>query len=128
MDKIMENIEKFRKISFETHKCKMAAMEHIKELLLQYKGGNVEISEIANEMSIDQIFVAYDGGYHPERDSNLFSEVENVYLDDKGVVKVETEDGEMELHNLMANEVMEIVEWLYECKEDIEKYKEEYCD
>ena len=63
----------------------------------------------------DYVCVAYDGGRHPEYDSNVFSAVRGVFLNDKGHVCLETEDcEEYDIQNINWDELYDVAMFIYE--------------
>ena len=58
----------------------------IKDYLKKH-GNSVDITECE-----DMISVTYDGGIHPEYNSNAFSMVEGIYLNENGAIYLQTED------------------------------------
>ena len=79
-----------------SRKLKAECVNHIKEILDKCPDRRVgwDIDEIY-EMGLDPICISYDGGNHPEYASNVFSEVECVYLDEYDKIVIECEDGPM---------------------------------
>ncbi len=121
---IESNIENLRKTWKEIIKIRYIATMQIKDFLAAF-GGSVDVKDISNEYDTESLCVIYDGGGHPEYKSNAFSEVEIIYLED-GEVKVETEDTTMEISELLDTEVLEVLQWLYAYREEIEKFTKEF--
>lgn len=122
INKIEDNLKRYDEAYKLIAKCAENAIPQIKEIVNHYSG-SVEVCEIAMEMGVESISVNYDGGNHPEYGSNVFSEVERVYVREDRLF-VETEDADIEASDLSATEIMTILEWLYNYHTDgtIEKY------
>lgn len=124
MNYIEKNIKEYEEACDTISTCAMAAVKQVKDIVGFYNN-SVEVSLIAMEMGVENISVAYDGGNHPEYASNVFSEVERVYVREDRLF-VETEDADIEFSDLSSMEAMAILQWLYEYHKDgtIKKYYE----
>lgn len=128
MNEIEKNIKEYEAACYVISACATAAIKQVKDIVGVYNN-SVEVSLIAMEMGVESISVAYDGGNHPEYDSNVFSEVERVYVREDRLF-VETEDADIEFSDLSSMEEMTILQWLYEYHKDgtIKKYYTEFVD
>ena len=64
------------------------------------------------------ITVTYDGGRHPEYNTNAFSSVEGIFLKD-GEIYLDTEDdGEYSINNINLEELYNLAEYVYEYVEE----------
>ncbi len=88
----MAKEKKFQRLAdnyFSTGKLlRSACMSYIKKVL---KENNNEISWDVDEFD-ETVTVTYDGGRHPEYDSNAFSCVYGVRLNERGKILLNTED------------------------------------
>lgn len=109
---IEDNLKRYNEAYKVIAKCANDAIPQMKEILRRYNGA-VDVGQIALEMGVESINVNYDGGNHPEYDSNVFSEVERVYIVDDRLL-VETEDTYIEACDLSAIETLNLLEWLYD--------------
>ena len=66
------------------------SIEWMKEVLSKRPEKSVKVPEDAD--GIDLFCVPYDGGSHPEYASNVFAYVENIYLDKKGNIMLDTDE------------------------------------
>ncbi len=84
--------------------------------LLALNGGKIEFHEYDEDgVQIDDnsFCVSYDGGNHPEYDSNCFSEVRSVYIKD-GEIYLDTEDcDEYSIKNVSDREIIEMCLYIY---------------
>lgn len=88
IEKIKNQLEAEKTIRIDAHK---AIIEVIKEIVAA-NGGEIEMTELYDEFDILPIAVAYDGGNHPEYDSQMFSEVKLVSINKRGELVFELED------------------------------------
>lgn len=109
---IEDNLKRYNEAYKVIAKCANDAIPQMKEILRRYNGA-VDVGQIALEMGVESINVNYDGGNHPEYASNVFSEVERVYIVDDRLL-VETEDTHIEACDLSAIETLNLLEWLYD--------------
>ena len=84
--------------------------------LLALNGGKIEFHEYDEHgLQIDDnsFCVSYDGGDHPEYDSNCFSEVRSVYIKD-GEIYLDTEDcDEYSIKRVSDREIIEMCLYIY---------------
>ena len=84
--------------------------------LLCLNGGEIHFHEYDEHGLIldDNSFcVSYDGGNHPEYDSNCFSEVKSVYIKD-GEIYLDTEDCcKYSIKNVSDREIIELCLYIY---------------
>jgi len=84
--------------------------------LLALNGGKIEFHEYDEDgVQIDDnsFCVSYDGGNHPEYDSNCFSEVRSVYIKD-GEIYLDTEDcDEYSIKHVSDREIIEMCLYIY---------------
>lgn len=69
-----------------------------------------------NGDAIDDLYVtvSYDGGRHPEYASNAFSNVNYVYINDKGKIVLDIDDcEEYEIENITFDELYALSEFVY---------------
>ena len=81
-----------------------------------------DIEEIVldNENLPEYISVSYDGGNHPEYNSNVFSSVERVYLDSDGGVLLDTEDAsKYSISNITTEELYELCDFIIKYKKEL---------
>lgn len=103
---ITETAQKFFELS---RKLNEDCENNIKELLNE-NGKKIEWDyEELDEYGLDEITMAYDGGNHPEYASNCFSTVKRVFLDDKGEIVIDVQDGRIWWqHHANAYEIYEL--------------------
>lgn len=106
MEKYQETFEKRSELSIQLkNECK----EYIINTLKSRESH--KISFYAEEYCDYQPTVVYDGGRHPEYDSNAYSSVEEVYLDEKGELHIDIEDcSDYSTDSLSADEWYDIAE------------------
>lgn len=95
MEKFEETFEKFNDIEGQLYlDCKT----YLEKILKKLPNNEIFINE---DMSIT---VEYDGGNHPEYDSNCFSQVSKVYLKENGKVYLSIEEtDEYSIENIDAS-------------------------
>lgn len=73
--------------------CKKAAVEYIKKNLATFENGRLEFEKVDPEFedNTGELCVTYDGGNHPEYDTNPYSTVNAIYLD-KDEIYLDTVD------------------------------------
>jgi hypothetical protein len=69
-------------------------IEFIKEVAMAWQGKQFPLQTINREFDVEDAYccIVYDGGNHPEYASNACSEVEGVFIDDKGKLALSIED------------------------------------
>jgi len=69
-------------------------IEFIKEVATAWQGKQFPLQTINREFDVEDAYccIVYDGGNHPEYASNACSEVEGVFIDDKGKLALSIED------------------------------------
>lgn len=84
-----------------------------KEFLSTMLLGNGSCIDLLHEKGHVQMSVNYDGGNHPEYNTNVFSNVYSVFNKD-GKIYVEIEDDdEYDINNLSTDELVGICELIY---------------
>lgn len=102
-EELNEKIKALYRLSLEV---KNECIKYLTDLL--HKNGN-KINWRDNAAVAKFLTVAYDGGKHPEYDSNVFSTVYGVEIDDKGLITLDTEDcGEYEIDYVSTMELVDI--------------------
>lgn len=92
-----------------------AAICNIKTYLINLNTTELEVGGEAYEeyqMNNGSLYIAYDGGNHPEYASNMFSEVETIKVDDSNEIVIETEDGVMREQFIAMSDLGAIEEYL----------------
>lgn len=116
--------ELYETFSEASNKLRHECAKHIKEILNKCKDKRVGwLTDDLYEMGFDSIYISYDGGNHPEYASNVFSEVECVYLDKNDNIVIDCEDGRMYAQNITTAELYEICDFL-ECYSTYEPEEE----
>ena len=110
--KIEKNIKEYEAACNVLTACANNAIKQIKDIVKTYKN-SIDVSKISSDMGLSGVCLIYDGGNHPEYASNVFSEVERVYVREDRLF-VETEDEDCEASDLPAMELMEILGWIYD--------------
>lgn len=123
MNKYKELAETFFEAS---NKLRFECLKHIKEILNKCPDRRVSwLTDDLYDMGFDSIYISYDGGNHPEYASNVFSEVEAVYLDEYDNIVVDCEDGRMYAENITNTaELYEVCDFI-ECYSTYEPEDEE---
>ena len=84
--------------------------------LLALNGGEIQFHEYDEDgvrIDFNSFCVSYDGGNHPEYDSNCFSEVRSVYIKD-GEIYLDTEDcDEYGIKYVSDREIIEMCLYIY---------------
>lgn len=83
---------------------------------LKKNNGSIEFFDNeGNAIDDEYVSVAYDGGRHPEYNSSAFSQVDGIYLNEKGniVLNIE-EDNEYDINNISWDELYDVAEFVYE--------------
>ena len=84
--------------------------------LLALNGGEIQFHEYDEEgvqIDFNSFCVSYDGGNHPEYNSNCFSEVRSVYIKD-GEIYLNIEDSdEYSIKNVSDREIIELCLYIY---------------
>lgn len=75
-------------IRIKTHK---AMIETIKEIVAS-NGGEIDMVDLYDQFGFMPLAVAYDGGNHPECNSQMFSEVKCISINERGELLFELED------------------------------------
>lgn len=68
-----------------------AMVNSIKEIVAS-NGGSIDMVDLYDEFDFIPIAVCYDGGFHPEYSSSMFSQLKSVFLDGNGILSFELED------------------------------------
>ena len=86
----------------------------LKKVLKKFENRNIEFYDTdGNAIDDKYVSVAYDGGRHPEYASSAFSNVNSVYLNNKGRVVLDIEDcDEYEIENLSFDELYAVAEFV----------------
>ena len=86
--------------------------KHLRKVLKTQPAKRVLIDEEEiDNYELDVLTIAYDGGNHPEYDSNLFSRVESVELVDNEIY-IHTEDGVMSEHYISVYDLFNVCEYV----------------
>ena len=104
----MEKIIKLQEeIDKKQRKVRKGCIEYLKKVVKK-AGGTICMDD-----EEDVVIVAYDGGRHPEDDSNLYSAVESVFLKD-GKLYLSIEDcDEYEINRVDTDEVYAVAVFVY---------------
>ena len=104
----MEEIIKLQEeIDKKQRKVRKGCIEYLKRAT-EKAGGTICMDD-----EEDVVMVAYDGGRHPEYDSNLYSVVESVFLKD-GKLYLSIEDcDEYEIDRVVTDEVYAVAVFVY---------------
>lgn len=96
-------------------RIRKAFISNIKTYLINLNTTELEVTGEAYDeyqMNNGSLYIAYDGGNHPEYASNMFSEVETIKVDDSNEIVIETEDGVMREQFIAMNDLGAIEEYL----------------
>lgn len=101
-------IELKNQIAEKERQIKNGCIDYLKKTIKEVGG------TICTEGEEDTLTVTYDGGRHPEYDTNAFSEVNNIFLkDDK--IYLDTEDcEEYSIDRINDDEVYDVAMFVYE--------------
>lgn len=111
-----KTIELFESIQPVREEVRKRCISYLKRVLKKRDGNSISFFD-NDGFAIDDQYatVSYDGGRHPEYDSNVFSNVEAVYLDKKGNVVLETEDtSDYSVDNITWDELYDLACFVYE--------------
>jgi len=101
MEKFQETYEKWAELNRQLYAdCK----EYLEDVLKKTPDNEIVINEDA------MICVPYDGGNHPEYDSNCFSNVSRVYLKNDAVYLDIEETNEYPISNIDANSLCDVAD------------------
>ena len=93
--------------------------EFIQNVLKAWGGDGFDFSAIQRVFNYDDAYitVVYDGGRHPEYNSNAFSEVELVHLNnEKSIVQFDTEDEEdCNIDRFDVDDIYEVADAMVDC-------------
>jgi hypothetical protein len=83
---------------------------------LKKNNGSIEFFDNdGNAIDDEYVSVAYDGGRHPEYNSSAFSQVDGIYLNEKGNIVLNIEDdNEYDINNISWDELYDVAEFVYE--------------
>ena len=88
-------------------KLRQECIDYISEKLKENK--KIDLYDEEKDIEGESIYVAYDGGNHPEYASNLYSLVYDVHLNNNGKVALNTEDADdYEIDRLETMEIYDI--------------------
>ena len=100
-------IELKEQIAEKERQIKKGCIDYLKKTIK-------EVGTICTEGEEDVLTVTYDGGRHPEYDTNAFSEVNNIFLKD-GKIYLDTEDcEEYSIDRINDDEVYDVAMFVYE--------------
>lgn len=101
-------IELKKQITEKEHQIKKGCIDYLKKTIKELGG------TICTDGEEDTLTVTYDGGRHPEYDTNAFSEVSSIYLKD-GKIYLDTEDcEEYSIDRINDDEVYNVAMFVYE--------------
>ena len=110
-----KTIELFESIQPVREQIRKSCISYLKRVLK--KRENFCIGFYTNNGdAIDDLYVtvSYDGGRHPEYASNAFSNVNYVYINDKGRIVLDIDDcEEYEIENITFDELYALSEFVY---------------
>lgn len=106
-----KTIELREEVNDTLTKIRKESLRYIKKMLKKYNG-SIDFSELED---VCLPSVCYDGGRHPEYDTNAFSSVFSVFLNADNEVCLEIDDcDEYEISRINWDEVFEIGKFIYE--------------
>ena len=107
MERVKEILEQIRPLQTEAQQRSIA---YLKKVLEEAEGKRIDIDE---EKS-GYLWVTYDGGRHPEHNSNVFSTLHGVFLNEQGRICLEIDDcEEYEIDRINWDDVVSIAEYIY---------------
>ena len=92
--------------------------EFMQNVLKAWGGDGFDFSAIQRVFNYDDAYitVVYDGGRHPEYNSNAFSEVELVHLNEKSIIQFDTEDSEdCNIDRFNVDDIYAVAEAMVDC-------------
>lgn len=112
MKKVNELLDQMQPMRAEVKKRCLA---YLKRVLKKAKDKRLDFyDENGNGYGGEFVCVSYDGGRHPEYGSNVFSNVNGIFLNDKGEVTLDTEDdSEYKIENITWDELVNVADYVY---------------
>ena len=112
MKKVNELLDQMLPMRAEVKKRCLA---YLKRMLKKAEGNRLDFyDEDGNGYGGEYVCVSYDGGRHPEYASNVFSSVRGIFLNDKGVVTLDTEDDdEYSMSSITWDELVNVADYVY---------------
>lgn len=108
MERVKEILEQIRPLQKEAQQRSEA---YLKKVLEEAEGKCIEIDEEES----GYLCVTYDGGRHPEYDSNPFSTIHAVFLNEQGNICLDIDDcGEYGIDRINWDDVVSIAEFIYD--------------
>lgn len=108
MERVKEILKQIRPLQNEAQQRSEA---YLKKVLEETEGKRIEIDE---EKS-GYLWVNYDGGRHSEYNSNVFSTVHGVFLNEQGRICLDIDDcEEYEIDRINWDDVVSIAEFIYD--------------
>lgn len=106
-------IELKKQIAEKERQIKNGCIDYLKKTIKEL-GGAICTDGEEDTLTGDTLTVTYDGGRHPEYDTNAFSEVSSIYLKD-GKIYLDTEDcEEYSIDRINDDEVYNVAMFVYE--------------
>ena len=105
MEKRNEIKERNEKVCREMSELKTLMVDELKEIVKEK--GEIDLVD-DDDCNYSPVYVGYDGGRHPEYQSNLFSEVYSVKMVEKDVLVAETEDDDIVIDTMPYADVLAI--------------------
>ena len=124
-----KTIELFESIQPVREQIRKRCISYLKRVLKKREGKSILLyDEDGDAIDDEYVTVTYDGGRHPEYDSNAFSNVGAVYLDEKGNIMLDTDDcDEYEIDNITWDELYTLAEYVYNHALPFWKAQENMC-
>lgn len=108
MERVKEILGQIRPLQEEA--CQRSKA-YLKKVLEEAEGKRIDIDEEES----GYLWVTYDGGRHPEYNSNVFSVVHGVFLNEQGNICLDIADcEEYEIDRITWDDVVSIAEFVYD--------------
>ena len=113
MKKVNQLLKEIQPIRAEINKRCIA---YLKRVLKKAENHSIDFydEEHGEYIGGELVCVTYDGGNHPEYASNAFSNVNGIYLNERGQILLHTEDCDCyEIESITWDEVIYLADYVY---------------
>ena len=113
MKKVNELLDQMQPMRTEVKKRCLAYLKRVLKKAENHRIGFYD-EEYGEHIGGEAVCVTYDGGSHPEYASNAFSNVNGIYLNERGHILLHTEDCDCyEIERITWDEVVDLADYVY---------------